>query len=71
MIGYKLDRLVNYMAKSELFGVPIISYVIKICGAYPVKRGFGDVGAIKSTMKQLKEGKAVGMQREQEIKRKR
>lgn len=61
MIGYKLDRLVNYMAKSELFGVPIISYVIKICGAYPVKRGFGDVGAIKSTMKQLKEGKAVGM----------
>jgi len=46
-IGYRLKRLVRYMAKEELFRIPLVSSFIKSLGAFPVKRGKGDVGAIK------------------------
>ncbi|HHW49717.1 MAG TPA: 1-acyl-sn-glycerol-3-phosphate acyltransferase, partial [Clostridiaceae bacterium] len=60
-IGYKIKRLVHYMAKKELFKNPIIGAVIRWLGAFPVNRGKGDVGAIKTVFKLLKEGKIVGI----------
>jgi 1-acyl-sn-glycerol-3-phosphate acyltransferase len=60
-IGYRIKRLVHYMAKKELFKNPIIGAVIKWLGAFPVNRGKGDVGAIKTVFKLLKEGKIVGI----------
>jgi len=60
-IGYKIKRLVHYMAKKELFKNPVIGAVIRWLGAFPVNRGKGDVGAIKTVFKLLKEGKIVGI----------
>lgn len=60
-IGYKLKRLVRYMAKEELFKIPLLSSFIRRLGAFPVSRGKGDVGAIKTALKLLEEGHIVGI----------
>ena len=38
ILGHALGRPVAFMAKSELFRIPILSFIISACGAYPVKR---------------------------------
>jgi len=60
-IGYKIKRLVRYMAKSELFKIPILSPLIKFLGAFPVKRGKADVEAIKTALRLLNEGHIIGI----------
>ncbi len=51
----------HFMAKAELFRVPVIGRLVRWLGAYPVSRGKGDVGAIKRTIKLLQEGRSVGL----------
>jgi len=54
-------RPVSYMAKEELFEVPVLAPAIRLYGAYPVKRGSADRSAIRATLKQLEQGWAVGI----------
>ncbi len=61
VIGYKLPRLVHYMAKEELFKIPFVKNFITWLGAFPVRRGAGDIGAIRTVIKLLSEGKIVGI----------
>jgi len=51
----------HFMAKAELFRVPVLRHLVRWLGAYPVSRGKGDVGAIKRTIKLLENGYSVGM----------
>lgn len=51
----------HFMAKKELFKIPLLNILIRALGAYPVNRGGADVGAIKHTIEMLKGGAAVGM----------
>ncbi len=51
----------HFMAKKELFKIPLLNILIRALGAYPVNRGGADVGAIKHTIELLKAGVAVGM----------
>jgi len=60
-VGYKLKRLIHYMAKEELFDIPLVSYILKHLGAFPVRRGTGDITAIKTSLKLLEEGKILGI----------
>jgi 1-acyl-sn-glycerol-3-phosphate acyltransferase len=60
-LGVALPRPVAYMAKTELFQIPVLGPVINALGAYPVDRGRGDVAAIRSSVRALKEGKAIGI----------
>lgn len=55
------DVQVRYMAKKELFSVPIIGALVKALGAYPVDRKGGDVAALRQTVKMIEEGNAVGI----------
>lgn len=50
-----------YMAKKELFKIPVLSSLIRAFGAYPVNRGSGDIGAIHKTIDLLNEGHCVGI----------
>lgn len=50
-----------FMAKKELFKVPIVRRVIRIFNAYPVNRGASDLGAVHKTIDILNEGNCVGM----------
>ena len=61
ILGHALGRPVAFMAKSELFRVPILSFIISACGAYPVKRGAGDRQALKIASNKLVEGWATGV----------
>ena len=60
-LGVALPRPVAYMAKIELFRIPVLGQVIGALEAYPVERGKGDIAAIRSSVRVLEEGKAVGI----------
>ena len=51
----------HFMAKKELFKIPLLSGLIKMLGAFPVDRKGSDVGAIKKAISTLKEGKSIGI----------
>lgn len=51
----------HFMAKKELFKVPVLGSLIRALGAYPVNRGGADVGAIRYTIEMLRAGVSVGM----------
>jgi 1-acyl-sn-glycerol-3-phosphate acyltransferase len=61
LIGYKLKRLIRYMAKEELFKIPILGWFIAYCGSFPVRRGSGDIGAIKKAFDLIDEGHIIGI----------
>ena len=51
----------HFMAKAELFRVPVFGWLVRKLGAFPVSRGKGDVGAVKHSIELLKSGRSVGM----------
>jgi 1-acyl-sn-glycerol-3-phosphate acyltransferase len=61
LIGACMHRPLRYMAKAELFKIPGLNLLVKMLGAYPVKRDGGDVGAVKTTINILENGEIVGM----------
>lgn len=61
LVGCGLDRQVWYMAKEELFAIPVLGWVIKQWGAFPVKRGKGDTSAIRQSLAVLKDGRVLGV----------
>lgn len=54
-------RPVAYMAKEELFQVPVLKQAITLYGAYPVKRGSADRSAIRAALASLEQGWAAGV----------
>jgi 1-acyl-sn-glycerol-3-phosphate acyltransferase len=56
-----MRRPVAFMAKEELFQVPVLKQAIVLYGAYPVKRGSPDRSAIRAAMNSLTQGWAVGI----------
>ena len=54
-------RAVTFMAKEELFRTVIIGPLIRSVGAFPVRRGPGDISAIKLAIKKLEEGNVLIM----------
>jgi 1-acyl-sn-glycerol-3-phosphate acyltransferase len=61
LLSAAVQRPVAYMAKEELFEVPILKQAIKLYGAYPVKRGAADRNAIKAALAYLEQGWGVGL----------
>jgi 1-acyl-sn-glycerol-3-phosphate acyltransferase len=56
-----LRRPVAYMAKEELFDIPIFKQAITLYGAYPVKRATGDRGAIRAALTAIEDGWIAGI----------
>jgi 1-acyl-sn-glycerol-3-phosphate acyltransferase len=56
-----VGRPVAFMAKEELFRVPVLKQAITAYGAYPVKRGSADRSAMKSAVASLEQGWATGL----------
>ena len=36
LLGHAIGRNISFMAKAELFSIPLLGIIIKACGAYPV-----------------------------------
>src|SRR5262245_28199568 len=54
-----LPRECHYMARDTLFRNPQFRRMIESLNAFPVKRGTADIGAIKETLRRLKNGALV------------
>ncbi|RLC40922.1 MAG: 1-acyl-sn-glycerol-3-phosphate acyltransferase [Candidatus Coatesbacteria bacterium] len=52
-------RVLYYMAKSELFRNPLFRALIVSYGAFPVRRGEGDIRAMRIALKLLSKGRVV------------
>jgi 1-acyl-sn-glycerol-3-phosphate acyltransferase len=61
LLSCAIGRPVAYMAKEELFNVPVLKQAITAYGAYPVKRGTGDRAAMKAAMASIESGWATGV----------
>lgn len=60
-LGSALPRPVTYLAKKELFAIPVLGPLIRRLGAYPLDREAGGVAAVRAAMRVLKEGRCVGI----------
>lgn len=54
-------RHVHFMAKQELFDVPILGFCIKNLYSFPVKRGASDRNAIRQAINILNNGHCLGL----------
>lgn len=61
VVGITSPRPVNFMAKEELFEMPVLKSLLPSLNAYPVKRGMSDRKAFRKTIEVLKSGNVVGM----------
>lgn len=61
VISAASTRQVRYMAKKELFKIPLLAQLIKALGAYPIDRGGADVGSLRRTISLIEESELVGI----------
>lgn len=61
VVGINAPRPVNFMAKEELFRIPVLKSILPGVRAFPVKRGMSDRDALRKALKLLKEGEVVGL----------
>ena len=58
-IGLYLRRKVRFMAKSQIFGPPVLTYVFTHGGVFPVRRGHRDEEAFKTAFALLDQGEML------------
>lgn len=61
LLGHALGHNISFMAKAELFKIPFLGFIIKACGAYPVKRGIADKNTFKIACKKLSNNNCIGI----------
>lgn len=61
VVGITAPRPVHFMAKEELFSIPVLGKIISNVNAFPVKRGFNDREALRKGLSVLKEGHVLGL----------
>ena len=61
LLGHALGHNISFMAKAELFKIPVLGFIIKACGAYPVKRGIADKNTIKTACNKLSNNNSIGI----------
>jgi 1-acyl-sn-glycerol-3-phosphate acyltransferase len=52
-VGLYLRRKIRFMAKSQLFGPPVLTYVYKHGGVFPIRRGHRDEAAFETAFEIL------------------
>jgi 1-acyl-sn-glycerol-3-phosphate acyltransferase len=55
-VGLYLRRKIRFMAKSQMFGPPVLTYIYKHGGVFPVRRGQHDEEAFKTAFAILDQG---------------
>lgn len=61
ILAISCKRQIHFMAKKELFSIPLLAGLIKALGAFPVDRNGSAVSALKTAVKHLESEKLVGM----------
>ena len=55
-----MERPIRFIGKQELFKIPVVGWYLKSINVIPIKRGSGDIGAVKASLKALKDGEVLG-----------
>jgi 1-acyl-sn-glycerol-3-phosphate acyltransferase len=61
VVGITAPRPVHFMAKEELFNLPLLGKIVRNLNAFPVKRGMSDREALRKGIALLKEGNVLGL----------
>lgn len=61
LVGAASPRDVHFMAKAELFEIPVLKSLLPHIKAFPVKRGAGDRQALRAGLRVLEEGNVLGL----------
>jgi 1-acyl-sn-glycerol-3-phosphate acyltransferase len=61
VLGSASPRRLSYMAKQELFKIPVLGPAIAAVGAYPVDRQGSATSAVKRSVEVLRAGGAIGI----------
>ncbi len=56
LVGSCIKKKIYYIAKKELFRIPVFGWLIKKMNAFPVDRELADAGALKNALKILQSG---------------
>ena len=59
LTGSAMRRPLHFLAKKELFDMPVLGFLIKRTNAFPIKRGKQDIGAFRKVFKLLKRGEPL------------
>jgi 1-acyl-sn-glycerol-3-phosphate acyltransferase len=59
LVGVYLRRKIRFMAKSQLFGPPVLTYVYKHGGVFPIRRGHRDEEAFETVRQLLDQGEML------------
>jgi 1-acyl-sn-glycerol-3-phosphate acyltransferase len=60
-VGMALRREMRFMAKIEIFRVPVLKTLVAMLGAFPVDRGAGDRSALERSLAVVGDGEALLM----------
>ncbi len=60
-LGIAVTRQVRFMAKSELYRVPVVKQILHAAGAFPVERGADAGRAVAAGMALLERGACIGL----------
>lgn len=60
-VAMAVKRPVHFMAKVQLFRIPVLGKLLRTLGAFPVDRDAADIGAIKTALTYLKYGEPLGV----------
>ena len=58
-VGVYLRRKIRFMAKSQMFGPPVLTYIYKHGGVFPVRRGQHDEEAFETAYRLLDQGEML------------
>ena len=58
-VGVYLRRKIRFMAKSQMFGPPVLTYIYKHGGVFPVRRGQHDEEAFETAYELLDQGEML------------
>ena len=59
IVACETKKPINFMAKKELFDVPVLKWLLKILGAFPIDRTGNDLVTLKMTINALKDGARI------------
>jgi 1-acyl-sn-glycerol-3-phosphate acyltransferase len=61
VVGTAFTRSVHFMAKEELFAIPILGWIFTKLNAFPVRRATADRTAIRHAISLLENGELLGL----------
>ena len=59
IVGGASDRELTFLAKAELFDIPLFGPFIRALNAHPLRRGGADAAALREALRTLAEGRAL------------